>query len=176
MTQNTDANAPEAQIKTIVVDPDDVIEGVRFNGQAPEYKNRRKAVIRLSPPFDSEVVGKIHYSEAGNYYPPDMDPTPVHIRPDRFLDEDMRGTPDRGTVRAEALDELESRGELADMTDDEIEEYRESWVMTANELWESDARQHLVDELSESGVVRGQDEIDVLAGVSVEYETEGSDE
>ena len=168
MTQNTTDNdsRPEAQIETIVVDPDDVIEALRFNGQPPEYKNRRRAVIRLHPAFEAEQEGSLFYTEQGNYYPPEMSPKPIHLRPGLFVNDDAMPIPHRGEERSRARDELD------DPTDEEIEE----WVETAFEVWENDVRQRLVDELSESGVVWGQDEVDVLAGVSVEYEAQGADQ
>ena len=167
-----DTTVDEAQIETIVVDPDDIIEALRFNGQPPEYTNRRHAVIRLHPPFTAEQSASLFYTEEGNFYPPEMSPKPVHLRPELFVIDDAMSMPDRGTVRAEARDELEAHGEIDDMTEDEIEEYRDSWVEEAFEVWESDVRNRLVSELDKSGFVSGVDETDVLAGVSVKYEQE----
>lgn len=167
MTQNT-TNAPEAQIETIVVDPDDIVDALRFNDKSRGYTGRRRAVIRLHPPFEAEQQASIHYHQSGHYYPPEMHPKPIHLRPEVFLNDDARPLPDRGTVRADARDDLEARGKLDDMTDDEIEAYRDEWVETAFDVWENDVRYDLVDELSESEIVNA-DGIDVLAGVSVEY-------
>lgn len=162
MTDQNTTNTPESQIETIVVDPDDIIEALRFNGQPPEYKNQRRAVIRLHPPFTAVQEASVFYTEQGNYYPPEMSPKPVHLRPELFVSDDAMPIPHRGEERSQARDELD------DPTDEEIEE----WVETAFEVWEEDVRTLLVDELSESGVVWGRDEVDVLAGVSVEYTEE----
>jgi hypothetical protein len=148
---------PRNLINTVVVDPDDIIEALRFNGQPPEHTNQRRAVIRLSPPFDSESAATIHYTEEGNYYPPDMSPQPIHINPRVFVDENVMGQPIRSDERARAKDDLD------DPTDEEIEEY----VDTAFEVWESEVRNGLLEQtdINDSERQHGEEH-----AVSVRYE------
>lgn len=157
-----DTTADKAQIETIAVNPDDIVEALRFNGQPPEYTGRRAAVLRLTPPIKPEMSASVYYSEEGNYYPPDMNPKPVHLRPEIFVSDDVMPVPSRNDERARAREDLD------EPTEAEIGE----WVATAFDVWEGEVRNRLVDELSESGILRGRDEVDVLAGVSVEYEQE----
>lgn len=135
---DTDTDDPTAQIETIVVDPDDVIEALRFNGQPPEYRNQRDAVIRVSPPFGAESEANIHYSEEGTYYPPEMDPKPLHLAPRQFVGEAAIDRPVRGDERARAKRDL----------DDPTEEEIESYVTEAFDVWEEDVRATLVDEIN----------------------------
>lgn len=155
---------PRNIIDTVVVDPDDVIEAIRFNNQPREYTNQRSAVIRISPPFDTKSAASIHHSEEaihhseeGNYYPPDMDPQPIHINPDVFVDETMVDLPIRSDERARAKDELD------DPTDEEIGEF----VEMAYDIWEEHARAALVEktDINDSKRSHGEEWI-----VGVKYE------
>ena len=96
---------PRNVIDMVVVDPDDVIEALRFNGRPPEYKNQRSAVIRISPLFESESGTSIFHTEEGNYYPSEMNPKPIHINPRVFVGENVIGQPIRSDERARAKDE-----------------------------------------------------------------------
>jgi len=127
---------PRNIIDTVVVDPDDVIEALRFNGRPPEYKNQRSAAIRISPSFESESGTSIFYTEEGNYYPPEMNPKPIHINPRVFVGENVIDQPIRSDERARAKDELD------DPTEEEIEEF----VDMAFEVWEGEVRNRLKTE------------------------------
>jgi hypothetical protein len=148
---------PRNLIDTVVVDPDDIIEALRFNGQPPEYTNQRSAVIRISPPFDAESTTSIHYSEEGNYYPPEMSPQPIHINPRVFVGENVINQPNRSDERFRAKDELD------EPTDEEIEEF----VDMAFEVWESEVRNALLEEtdINDSERQHGEEHV-----VSVRYE------
>lgn len=155
MAQNT-TTATEAQIKTIVVDPDDIVEALRFNAQPPEYTNRRRAVIRVSPPFGETVNASVHYSEEGTYYPPGMSPKPLHINPGVFVeDRDDTRVPFRNDARARARE----------MLDDPAEEEVDEWVATEFEHWEEAVRMFPTDEADISGPEFGEEH-----SVTVEYE------
>jgi hypothetical protein len=127
---------PRNIIDMLVVDPDDVIEALRFNGRPTEYKNQRSAAIRISPLFESESSTSIVYTEEGNNYPPDMNPKPIHINPRVFVGENVIDQPIRSDERARAKDELD------DPSEEEIEEF----VDIAFEVWEADVRTRLKTE------------------------------
>jgi len=135
---------PRNIIDTVVVDPDDVIEALRFNGRPPEYKNQRRAAIRISPSFESESATSLFYTEEGNHYPPEMNPKPIHINPGVFVGEDVIDQPIRSDERARAKDVLD------DPTEEEIEKF----VDVAFELWESEVRKKLKTEADINDSVR----------------------
>jgi hypothetical protein len=130
------ADQPRNIINTVVVDPDDVIEALRFNGRPPEYKNQRSADIRISPPFENESGTSIVFTEEGNHYPSEMNPKPIHINPGVFVDEDVIDQPIRSDERARA------KYVLDDPTEEEIEKF----VDVAFEVWESEVRNRLKTE------------------------------
>ena len=148
---------PRNIIDTVVVDPDDVIEALRFNGRPPEYKNQRSAAIRISPSFESESGTSIFYTEEGNYYPPEMNPKPIHINPRVFVGENIIDQPIRSDERARAKDELD------DPTEEEIEEF----VNMAFEVWEGEVRNRLKTEadINDSELQHGEPHM-----VEVRYE------
>ena len=98
---------PRNIIDTVLVDPDDVIEALRFNGRSPEYKNQVSAAIRISPSFESESGTSIVFTEEGNNYPPDMNPKPIHINPRVFVAENTIEQPIAADERSRAKDELD---------------------------------------------------------------------
>ena len=116
----------------MVVDPDDVIEALRFNGRPDSYKNQRGAAIRIEPPFENESGTMIFYTEAGNYDPSETNPkpVPVDINPRVFVDEQVMNQPIRSDERARAKDVL------GEPTEEEIEEF----VDMSFEVWESEVR------------------------------------
>ena len=124
------ADQPRNIVDTVVVDPDDVIAALRFNGRPPEYKNQVSAVIRITPPFETESGTTIGRTEEGNYYPSDMKPKPMHINPRVFVDENVVDQPIRSDERTRARDVLD------EPTEEEIEEC----VDMAFEIWESEVR------------------------------------
>ena len=148
---------PRNVIDMVVVDPDDVIEALRFNGRPPEYKNQRSAVIRISPLFESESGTSIFHTEEGNYYPSEMNPKPIHINPRVFVGENVIGQPIRSDERARAKDELD------DPTEEEIEEF----VDVAFEVWEGEVRNSLKTEadINDSELQHGEPHM-----VEVRYE------
>jgi hypothetical protein len=148
---------PRNIIDMLVVDPDDVIEALRFNGRSPEYKNQRSAAIRISPLFESESPTSIVFTEEGNHYPPEMNPKPIHINPRVFVPENVIDQPIRSDERARAKDELD------DPSEEEIEEF----VDIAFEVWEADVRTRLKTEadINDSELQHGE-----LHMVEVRYE------
>lgn len=128
-------------VERLCVDPDDVVQGIKFNNQPKEYRNRRSAVIRFSPPFDGDVSGSLYHSEEGTYYPPEMDPKPIHLSPDEFL----------GDVEIDIPERREERGRAKEELDNPTEDQIDGWVATAFEVWEEHARQSLKEDVSIDG-------------------------
>lgn len=126
---------PRNLIDTVVVDPDDVIEALRFNGKPEGAKNQRTAVLRITSPFESESEASIFYEESGNYYPPEMSPEPIHIPPRVFVGENTVEQPIRADERSRAKDELD------DPTEEDIQEF----VDTAFDVWENSVRKSLCE-------------------------------
>ena len=126
---------PRGTVATVVVDPDDVSEALRFNGRPDSYKNQRSAVIRITPPFENESGTSIFYTEEGNY-PSETNPKPVDINPRVFVAENTMNQPIRSDERARAKDELD------EPTEEEIEEC----VDMAFEVWESEVRNRIKTE------------------------------
>ena len=129
------ADQPRNIIDTVLVDPDDLIAALRWNGRPPEYKNQVSAVIRITPPFETESGTSIFYTEEGNY-PSEMNPKPIHISPRVFVDENVVDQPIRSDERTRAKDELD------EPTEEEIEEF----VDMSFEVWESEVRNKLKTE------------------------------
>ena len=127
---------PRDIIDTVFVDPDDVIEALRFNGRPPEKKNQRSAAIRIEPPFENESGTMIFYTEEGNYDPPETNPKPIHINPRVFVDEQVINQPIRSDERARAKDVLD------EPTEEEIDEF----VDMSFEVWESEVRNRIKTE------------------------------
>lgn len=149
----TTEEAPESQIETIAVDPDEIIEALRFNDGRID---KRTAYLRVHPPFDTKVEAKIFHQQSGNYYPPEMDPKPIHIRPERFVDDDANPVPNRGLERDRAQEDLD------EPTEEEVREY----VETVFKVWEDNIQSHLLDELDEGPRLTG----DRLSSVAIEYD------
>lgn len=136
-----------ADLETIVVDADDVLDLFRRN--ARDADEQRTHSLRVSPPFEGEREASLHVSQQGNYYPPEMDPKPIHIginhlfggRPDARIDAAL-AYPDRLTEKSLFRDEFDARtedGENRALTDDEQDEW-DAWWDTAIEVWESNVR------------------------------------
>lgn len=138
MAENNGAMAEE-QIGTIAVDADDIVKAIRRN--ARDRDEPRSHVLRVSPPFDAESKASIHVSQERSYYPPEMDPEPIHIDPDLFHDADF-GFPEQWEVH-EAAKEVDGVDDIADVSDETI---GECWDVHC-EVWESEVRANLEDEV-----------------------------
>jgi hypothetical protein len=134
-----------ADLETIIVDPDDVIEMFRRN--ARDETEQRSHVLRVSPPFEGDATATLHVSEDHTYYPPEMDPKPIHIGPAMFVGYESGDGPAHqtdipmptwGESRRLARDD---HGDGVD--EDTIEEYHE----VAMEMWEDRIRGNLKDEI-----------------------------
>ncbi|WP_253738574.1 hypothetical protein [Halohasta salina] len=123
-----DSDDPRA-IRTVAVTVDDVVAALEANRSAD-----RGAVLRITPPFSGRMRARIH--AGGTAYDTDTDPEPIHLDPERLVDEvpdyptadETRSMPDdeaaadidtrrqRHTERVEAWRET-VRGRLAETVD-----------------------------------------------------------
>ena len=140
-----------ADIETIVVDPDDVVEAAAYNGQE-DIGRKGKAVFCLTPPFGERVEPTIrHLADDSTESKADDE---VHLRPFRFVAEGSQVIEQRPTRRL-AKEELDA--------DDPDETAIEAWIDEAMETWKTHVRENLVgstDIYSAHG----------MAFVGVEYE------
>ena len=138
-TDGSGSNHPAADLETIVVDVDDIIECERRN--ARDRDEQRTHVLRVSPPFEGERTASLHVSEDYSYYPPEMDPKPIHLAPHQFHDAEF-GYPESWEVHA-AAKEVDGVEDLADVSEETLEE---CWDVQL-EVWEGNVRSSLKDEL-----------------------------
>jgi hypothetical protein len=158
---HTSETPAEAQIGTIVVDPDDIIEAMRRNKR--DENEQRSHVLRVSPPFDGEHRATLHVSDEHARYPADVDPTPLHISPSAFVageslvlgggpdDNRLGNYPDISQARAQWRAERDiSDGDRYDdggLTDEQLADW-EAWWGVVVETWEADVRHALAEELT----------------------------
>ena len=135
----TDGTHAAADLETVIVDQEDVIEMFRRN--ARDETEQRTHVLRITPPFEGEMEASLHVSEANAHYPSEMDPTPIHLgaehlfegRPDAQLS-DTLCYPDRSVERQLFRSEN-------DVAPDEVDEDEwQEWWETALATWESNIR------------------------------------
>lgn len=128
----TDTNNDNQTIH-ITVNKDDIVEAYEFNMQPPEYKNRRTAVLRFSPNKDTASV---HYAEEGHFYPPELDPKPVHIRADDLIADRDTPYPLLSETRVLVADEMGlDREQDEHLDNDEYSEKVEAWHEEAKEVF-----------------------------------------
>lgn len=164
MAQSTDAtngeserDHPTADLETIVVEVDDVIETMRRNKR--DEREQRSHVLRVSPSFEGERKATPHVSETHTYYPPEMDPKPIHLSPAALLlghdagahHPDYRDEwtyPDMTEERALFRNERDINEDDRPLSD-ELEDEWDEWWTTVVEMWEDRVRHALkhTDEL-----------------------------
>jgi len=158
MAQNTatadggsDSDHPAADVETIIVDPDDVVEAMRRNKR--DRDEQRSHVLRVSSPFKGEKTATPHVSEAHTYYPPELSQKPLHIGPEAFIVGHTAGSrhpgwfdewshPSIHRERSLFRDEFNAHdkcGANRALTDEEEDEWEEWWD-TAVEMWEDRVR------------------------------------
>lgn len=151
---NKTETVPEAEIETIAVDPEEILEAFRRNRR--DENEQRSHVLRVSPPFEGEKQAKPHVDEDHTRYPPEMAPTPIHLSPEAFVG-DERGLPDTCRVpryseeRRKFLKENdyvdEQTGEYLEWTDEMKAEFNE-WWQTTEEIFEDHVRKALSDTIT----------------------------
>lgn len=139
-------------IERIVLDTDDVIRAIAYNGQE-DVGRKGKAVFSLTPPFGETVRPTIkHLDDDSTESKTDGE---IHLRPFRFV-VDGRGVVEQRPTRRLAIEELDA--------EDPTEKTIDTWLDEAMETWTDHVRENLaesVDIFSPHG----------MAIVAVEYET-----
>lgn len=130
-TESDDAESV-ADIETIVMDPDDVVDAAAYNGQE-DIGRKGKAVFCLTPPFSEPVKPTIRHLEDDSTESKADDE--VHLRPFRFIAEGRQVIEQRPTRRL-AKEELDA--------DDPDEAAIEAWIDEAMETWKTHVRENLV--------------------------------
>lgn len=156
---------PLADVQTIVVDADDVVETMKRNWR--DEDEQRSHVLRVTPPFDGECCANTHVSEDHNYYPPEVDPKPVYLTPAAFIACHSAGTrhpnfpnhlrhPSHHEQRRLFYEEHDllddDGGRPSELSDKKEEKWNEWWETVRNE-WESGIRHALenTDQLTLTG-------------------------
>ena len=142
ITTGRAATHPAADIETVVVDPNDIVE--TFERNAEEENQLRTHVLRLTPPFDDEVRAEPYVQEGPKRYPPGGGPDPLHLEPATFVrnengvhpNETHIAVPTRQRAREAAR---EDHGN--DVDGETVEEYYESVL----DEWENRVRSSLID-------------------------------
>jgi hypothetical protein len=183
-TDESKSNHPAAGIETIVVNADDVVAAMKRNDR--DSDQQRSHVLRLSPQFDGTVRAKPHVSEDGHYYPPEVDPTPIHLSPESMIIGHDAGSrhPEFGdylkypSYRAERsnyrqeYDLYDEAGEPEEFSEEDEDEWDE-WWNTAVQVWEEEVRHKL--QVTESITLTHRDPNIDDATVELRVETEGDD-
>lgn len=167
--ETTNRTNPAADLDTVVIDPDDVIEMLRRHDR--DKNEQRSHTLRVTPPLDGERPASLHVRQDGAHYPPEMDPTPLHLNA-RTLFRDESGmvpnfiwypdwTEERGRFREEY-----DVDEDADLDDDER---WDEWWDLAVEVWEDTVRDHLPEQITLHAAYPETEN----ATVAVRYESEG---
>ena len=168
-----------ADLETIVVDPEDVIEMMRRN--ARDESRQCNHSLRITPPFDGEVRAKHHTSQQGNRYPPEISVKPIHLGASVFLaghtnyhypafPESCR-YPNRQEERARFRDQFGYKnddGSYRQLTGDEEQEWEE-WWSNVIEVWENSVRANLKEEVIFGDIVGGET---VKTRVGIRYESD----
>ncbi|WP_299235300.1 hypothetical protein [Natronomonas sp.] len=117
-------------VDTIVVDPEDVLQAVAYNGQE-DIGLKAKTVFSLTPPFGDTVEPSLkHLEDDGG------DDEEIHIRPFRFVAEGRQVIDQRPTSSL-ANEEMDA--------DDPEDAAIEAWIDEALAEWKAHVRENLVD-------------------------------
>jgi hypothetical protein len=140
-------------IEAIVVDPDDVVQAIAYNGQE-DIGEKSKVVFSLQPPFDEPVEPTIKHLEEDSTAGQEDDE--IHIRPFRFV---MDG---RQVVEQRPTRQL-AKEELGDEDPDETA--IEEWIDGAMETWKA----HILENFAQSVDIYSSDG---MAFIDVEFRSE----
>lgn len=132
-------NAVES-LETVIVDVEEILQGLKFNQQPPEYQDQRHAVLRILPPFSPESEATLDYIQSGDRYPPEIQ-NPIHVAPAEFLEDrsELRSMPRRKKERRLAEEDLGTNSVDEETIDERFD--------TAMSVWEDEAKSLLVDEI-----------------------------
>ncbi|WP_339106228.1 hypothetical protein [Haloterrigena salinisoli] len=131
------------RIDTVVVDPTNVVEAFKQNRD--EEAEHRRHVLRISPPFESEVKAVPHVLDDRDS-PSDVDSTAIHLRPEAFVS--VRDDYDRYRTRISIPTRQESRSIAhSDHGGNVDTEIVEAYHTTAMEAWKECVCTSLVDRI-----------------------------
>jgi NAD(P)H-dependent FMN reductase len=129
-------------IRSLAVHADDVVSALEANAARDA-----DAVLRVTPPFNGRMRARLHLAGGEGAY--DTDPEPIHVAPERLVDDaPAYPTPD------ETEDELRDRGEYS------TERHREYHAERVD-AWREAVRDNLVGRTTLRAVAAGH-EVDVL--------------
>jgi hypothetical protein len=117
-------------IRALAVTAEDVVAALEANA-----RRDAGAVLRVTPPFSGRMRARLHLAGAEGDY--DTTPRPLHVSPERLLDDDAPAFP---TVDA-TEDELRSDPDL-EYTPERHQERHERQV----ESWRDAVREHVREE------------------------------
>lgn len=143
-THVTDGHAtdhPAADIETVVVDPEDVIEAFRRNHA--EEGPLRTHVLRLTPPFEEAVRAETYVQEGPKRYPPDREPEPLHLDPATFVRNEAGDHPNETHITVPARTQAREAAR-EDHGDDVDETTVDEYHGRALEEWERRVRDSFV--------------------------------
>ena len=135
------ANHPAADIETVVVDPDDVVEA--FVRNRDEESPLRTHVLRLTPPFEEEVRAEPYVQDGPKRYPPDRDPEPIHLEPGTFVRNEGGDHPNETHLSVPTATDARERAR-EDHGDDVDDDLVAAYLEDAREEWETRVRDSLV--------------------------------
>lgn len=134
-------------IRSLAVTVDDVLSALEARQRAD-----RPAVLRVTPPFVGRMRARLHLVGGEGTY--DDGPTPLHLPPERFVEDSLSSVPSVDDTE----DALRERGEYT------VERHREEHA-AAVEAWRDEVRSSLVSEVSlavDDGVARHTVEVRYL--------------
>ena len=123
-------SADPTVVRSLAVHADDVVSALEANAVRDAG-----AVLRVTPPFNGRMRARLHLAGGEGSY--DTDPEPIHVPPERLVDEaaPTYPTPD------ETADELREREGEAAYTTDRHREFHAERV----EAWRAAVREHLTE-------------------------------
>ena len=142
-----------SRIERILIDPDDVLETMAYNGQE-EIGRKGKAVFSVTPPFDETVEPTL--KQLGDESTKHGTDGEINLRPFRFVVDGRRIIEQRPT-RQLAMEELD--------VDDPDDAMIEAWIDEAMATWKAHIRDNFTDSV-EIFSPHG------MAVASVEYQTD----
>ncbi|ESP87209.1 hypothetical protein [Candidatus Halobonum tyrrellensis] len=105
----SDAGSPDPTVvRTLAVTTDDVVAALEARD-----RNRREAVLRVTPPFSPRMRARLHVAGGEGAYD-DEGASPVHLHPRAFVPDEFPRFPGRGAERWRSAirESLEKRVEL----------------------------------------------------------------
>ncbi|ELY53307.1 hypothetical protein C493_14793 [Natronolimnohabitans innermongolicus JCM 12255] len=160
------ADHPAAEIETVVVDPDDVVDALERTHESSTPL--RTHVLRLVPPFEEEVRAEPHVQEGPRRNSPEREPEPIHLEPATFVRNETGVHPDETHLRHPTREQARTvaRDEHGDDVDHAVVT---TYYEDACEEWERRVRESLLERVRIYFEHRDGDEI----WTDIRYESVG---